>query len=126
MLSGKWRNERGSEMLLRLEGLNISGTYTTRIGDDRAKDIDVPLVGLASGELVGFVVCWPEASSLTSWAGRLVRDEGPDGETWSLHTVWHFARQELPGDPPRTTQVWDTFLTNSSVFRKIRDKTVIP
>jgi hypothetical protein len=118
MLSGRWRNDRGSEMILRQTDHQIVGEYITRIGDDRARDRSAPLVGLASGELVGFVVCFPGTTSLTSWTGRLFQEQGPRGPVWKMHTVWHLAREEV-GDPPRKTGVWETFLTNTSVFERI-------
>jgi hypothetical protein len=77
---------------------------------------------MATGDLVGFVVSWPAVNSLTCWAGRLVHQKLPDGEIWALHTVWHLARQDVAGDPPREAAVWETFLTNSSVFQRIGDE----
>jgi hypothetical protein len=118
MLSGRWRNDRGSEMILRQKDQQILGEYITRIGDDRARDSSAPLVGFATGELVGFVVCWPGTASLTSWTGRLFQEQGPQGPVWKLHAAWHLAREEV-GDPPRKTGMWETFLTNVSVFERI-------
>jgi hypothetical protein len=122
MLPGRWRNERGSEMILRQRDHGISGEYITHIGDDRARDRSAPLVGMVTGALVRFVVSWPAAKSLTSWTGRLVHERRAEGETWTLHTVWHLARQEVAGDPPREAAVWETFLTNCSVFERIGDE----
>jgi hypothetical protein len=31
-------------------------------------------------------------------------------------------RQEVAGDPPREAAVWETFLTNCSVFERIGDE----
>jgi len=119
MFSGRWRNERGSEMILRQRDHEISGEYITHIGDDRAKGRNSPLVGLATAELVGFVVCWPPSGSLTSWTGRLVREHTAQGEVWKLHTVWHLAREDAAGERPRKNDLWETFLTNSSIFERV-------
>jgi hypothetical protein len=106
-------------MILRQRDHEISGEYITGIGDDRARGRSSPLVGMATGELVGFVVCWPASGSLTSWTGRLVREQAPHGEVWKLHTVWHLAREDAAGEPPRKNALWETFLTNSSIFERV-------
>jgi hypothetical protein len=114
MFAGNWVNERGSVMILEQDADRISGRYITRLGHDAVTGSGHPVVGFANGTTVGFVVGWPAANSVTSWAGRLEIDaEG--GAT--LHTVWHLVRAAT-GEPPRALQVWESFLTNSSVFRK--------
>jgi hypothetical protein len=109
-------------MVLLQDGSNLSGVYITNVGDERAVQREATLVGLTTGELVGFVVCWPDSSSLTSWAGRLVRNEEAEGPSHSLHTVWHLARQHVGGEPPHVTEIWETFLTYGSIFKKIADR----
>jgi hypothetical protein len=116
MFAGTWMNERGSAMVLEQEGDRISGRYLTRVGHDAVTRDEHPVVGFANGTTIGFVVGWPAASSVTSWAGRVEMDA--DGNA-TLHTVWHLARAAT-GDPPRALQVWESFLTNCSVFRKAR------
>lgn len=119
ILAGRWRNERGSEMILCQKGRSLSGEYITSIGDGQSVGQALPLIGMAHGTLVGFVVCWPDSSSLTTWAGRIVRDESAtESKGWHLHTVWHLVR-ECSGDPPRETEVWDSFITYTSIFSKI-------
>lgn len=116
MFAGRWRNDQGSAMELRQDGDAITGDYITRIGDDRVVEKRHPLVGRAAGGVIGFVVSWGAASSVTSWAGKLMTDaEGGQ----SIHTVWHLARDNIAGDPPRPAQPWETFLTYASVFRKV-------
>ena len=67
-----------------------------------------------NGPTVGFVVGWPATGSVTTWAGRLQVDaEG----TARLHTVWHLVRS-VTGDPPSALDVWESVLTNCSVFAK--------
>lgn len=114
MFAGKWVNERGSAMILEQQGDRISGRYVTRIGHDDVAGNDHPIVGIANGSAIGFVVAWPAAESVTTWAGRLETDALGNA---ALHTVWHLVRR-VSGDPPRALNVWESFLTNSSVFRK--------
>jgi hypothetical protein len=117
MFAGTWVNERGSAMVLEQEGNRIIGRYVTQLGHDAVTGDAHPVVGFANGSTIGFVVSWPAADSVTSWAGRVETDA--EGNV-TLHTVWHLARSTT-GDPPRALQVWESFLTNSSVFRKARE-----
>lgn len=114
MFAGTWLNERGSGMILEQDGDRISGRYLTRIGHDAVAGKHHPIVGMANGATIGFVVAWPAAGSLTSWAGRLETDASGHA---TLHTVWHLVRP-VAGDPPRPLEPWESFLTNSSVFRR--------
>lgn len=117
MFEGTWVNERGSLMILEQHGATISGRYVTQIGNDKVARKDHAIVGLANGTTIGFVVSWPAALSLTSWAGRL--DIDPEG-IQRIHTVWHLVRPASHADPLQTVDVWESFLTNSSVFRRTR------
>lgn len=121
MFDGTWVNERGSAMILEQNGERISGRYLTQIGNDAVAGRAHAIVGPANGSTIGFVVSWPAALSLTSWAGRLEVD--PHGIE-RIHTVWHLVRPTVNADPSRTVDVWESFLTNSSVFtRKPYDAT---
>lgn len=114
MFAGEWVNDNGSAMILEQHGDRISGHYVTRVGHDAVADKDHPITGFANGPVIGFVVAWPAAGSVTTWAGRLETDAQGNA---ALHTVWHLVRT-VSGDPPRPLNVWECFLTNSSVFRK--------
>ena len=115
MFAGRWVNERGSGMILEQDGSRISGEYVTRLGHDAVAGNGHPVVGFANGTTIGFVVGWPAANSVTSWSGRLEIDAQGSA---TLHTVWHLVRS-LSGEPPQPLEVWESFLTNSSVFRKL-------
>jgi hypothetical protein len=117
--SGTWVNERGSVMILEQQDEAISGRYLTQIGNDKVARKEHALVGLANGTTIGFVVSWPAALSLTSWAGRLEID--PQG-VQRIHTVWHLVRAASNADPSQTVEVWESFLTNSSVFTRMHEK----
>lgn len=109
---GLWRNAEGSCVFLRSNAIGIEGWYATRVGADEALGKRHPLVGFAEGDLVGFVVAWRGAQSITSWTGRIVA--AADGAR-TLHTLWHLARAEK-GAPPTPTALWETYLTNASIF----------
>jgi hypothetical protein len=103
-------------MVLEQDGNRISGRYLTRIGHETVAGNEHPLTGFANDTTIGFVVGWPAADSVTSWAGRLEVD-GQGNAT--LHTLWHLVRAST-GDPPRSLQVWESFLTNGSLFRRVQ------
>lgn len=105
-------------MVLHQNGDAITGVYITSIGHEQVVRTEHTLVGRAVGNVIGFVVGWPAAASLTSWAGRLGADANGSA---TIHTVWHLARETIAGDPPRPAQPWETFLTYTSVFRKVPD-----
>lgn len=115
MFAGTWMNERGGTMILEQHGEEISGRYLTQIGNDAVRGKGHRIVGLANGTTIGFAVAWPAAGSLTSWAGRLE----VDGEgVATLHTLWHLVRPVTAADPARAVEIWESFLTNGSVFRR--------
>jgi hypothetical protein len=114
MFAGTWVNEKGSAMILEQQGDRISGRYVTRIGHEDVAGKDHSIVGVANGTTIGFVVAWPAAGSVTSWAGRLEADA--DGKA-TLHTVWHLVRS-VSGEPSRPLCIWESFLTNSSIFTR--------
>ena len=102
-------------MVLEQKGDDISGRYITTIGDAAVVGRGHRIVGIANGTTIGLVVAWPAAGSLTSWAGRL--EVATDGGA-TLHTMWHLVRTSSPADPDKQTEIWESFLTNSSVFRR--------
>ena len=115
MFNGTWINERGGAMVLEQHGEEISGRYVTTIGDAAVVGRGHRIVGMANGITIGLVVAWPAAHSLTSWAGRL--EAGADGSA-TLHTMWHLVRPVSAADAAKKVEVWESFLTNSSVFRR--------
>lgn len=117
MFAGTWVNDRGSAMILEQDGNRISGRYVTRIGHDAVAGNEHPLTGFANDTTIGFVVGWPAVDSVTSWAGRIEVDAEGDA---TLHTLWHLVRASS-GEPSRSLQVWESFLTNSSAFRRRRE-----
>ncbi|CAN0366545.1 unnamed protein product [Phaeothamnion confervicola] len=119
MFDGTWVNERGSVMILEQHDEAIRGRYLTQIGNDKVARKEHAVVGLANGTTIGFVVSWPAALSLTSWAGRLEID--PQGFE-RIHTVWHLVRAAANAEPSQIVEVWESFLTNSSVFTRTRGK----
>ena len=118
IFSGTWVNERGSRMILDQQGATVRGSYVTQIGNDKVVRQEHPIIGFANGTSIGFVVSWPAALSLTSWVGRLEFDAHSKPK---LHTMWHLVRPASESDPSKPLQIWESFLTNSSVFERVNE-----
>ena len=101
-------------MILEQQDDRISGRYLTQIGHEEVTGRDHSIVGVANGATIGFVMAWPDAGSVTAWAGRI--EAGADDNA-TLHTVWPLVRS-VNGEPQRELGIWESSLTNSSVFRK--------
>jgi len=96
----------------------LAGHYCSRKGR-AASGLKYPICGIQNGELVSFHVDWRDAGAnlhaITSFTGRCAVDA--DGHD-VIHTVWVLARQFEDEAREKPTQVWNTFLTNSDVFRR--------
>ncbi len=102
-VSGTWYNELGSQMVLQVNGKNISGTYQTKVGDahgiyDLTGKIDTDN---DQSTAIGWVVLWNNqygsSDSVTTWSGQIQVVAGTDRivTTWLLTTetdkndTWH-------------------------------------
>lgn len=93
-LAGKWYNELGSRMVLRVAKGAISGTYTSAVGPDGVKGVPFPLTGRLDTSVkpdksqpptaVGFVVIWTRFGSVTTWSGQFVEHGAVILTTWLL------------------------------------------
>jgi hypothetical protein len=111
-LSGRWKNQHGSEMQLRVgPGGRLTGTYHTAVGDPSPKQ-EFELVGFARGDLVAFTVDFGRFGSLTAWAGQHTRSEG----TERIHTLWHLAKNIPDADEPRA--LWAGVLAGADTFER--------
>ena len=106
-------------MILEQQDDRISGRYLTQIGHEGVAGRDHSIVGVANGAAIGFVVAWPATGSITAWAGRIETDANGNA---TLHTIWHLVRS-VSGEPPCELGIWESFPTNSSVFRKAGGET---
>ncbi len=116
--AGKWRNERGSVVTLKVNGTQLSGTYQTAAGSPKLTD-QFEVVGVVYGELVSFSVAWVEFGTLTAWIGRL------DPETDTISTLWHMVRSHSTGFDEKGTKItvpvelWNAFATQASRFTRL-------
>ena len=117
-INGAWVNQNGSivEFEVTADG-KISGSYSSRKGR-AASGLKYPISGQQNGELIVFHVNWQDdhanLHAITSFTGRCTNSEGCD----AIHTLWVLARQFEDDAHAKPTGVWNTFLTNSDVFRR--------
>lgn len=124
MYEGVWKNELGSELHIEKVGLDgtFVGVYLTNVGDDKVKNVQIPLIGRIQGDLISFIVDFGidgKSKSMAAWVGRheLVSDERAATERRVIKTIWTLARLETgPADAKEPTEPWETFLTNGNIF----------
>ena len=115
-IEGTWFNELGSEMVFRVNGTSISGTYETKVGDaagiyqlNGALD-DKPNV---SGQAIGFVVAWVNQAhgsshSVTSWSGQYQTIDGEE----VIITFWLLTAETDPQND------WESTLIGKDIFTR--------
>lgn len=128
--TGRWRNERGSELRLELADdggdeashLPVRGFYRSAVGRVAA-ETEFPLSGWVAGRRICFTVSFRDRSgsapvdSLAAWCGHL--EESADGST-ELVTLWHLSR--APGeDDAERRRGWGEVLAGASRFAKLPD-----
>ncbi|MEJ8821342.1 avidin/streptavidin family protein [Variovorax humicola] len=122
---GRWlgRNGSGLEILSIGEGGHLTGRYQTKVGfPDPGAWFDAH--GMTDGMLIGFTVLWKnqkeQHGSLTSFTGRYLAKGTEDGLGDSsrerIEALWHLARLNDGDDPAKPHAMWETFLTNSTVW----------
>ena len=114
-LNGTWYNTLGSSMKLAVEGQQVSGTYTTAVGEAQGR---YPIVGAIDTEsynksqAVGLVVIWSNeqgsSHSVTTWSGQLEMIDGQE----ILRATWLLTR-ETPPD-----QDWQSTLVGADIFTR--------
>ncbi len=116
MLEGIWYNELGSEMNLQVDGMQVTGTYQTAVGN--AQGI-YQLYGLTdsdpaipTNQAVGFVVVWENeygsSYSVTAWSGQWQMI----GSEESITTMWLLTSESDP------SQDWKSTIVGKDVFTR--------
>ena len=119
-IAGTWINQNGSTVELEEDADGrLSGTYRSSKGRS-VQGKGYALQGLRNGDVLTFSVDWNDGDvnlgSITSFSGRV----GGDGAGEPvIHTVWVLVRQWENEERTKPTGVWNAFLTNSDVFRRV-------
>jgi Avidin family len=110
--SGKWYNQRGSEMDLTVDGSIVTGTYKTKVASPNDQDL-FHLTGFATGDLISFTVNFGKFGTLTSWAGQYAK-EGEEPEM--IHTC--FVAAVDVAETRERYAIWGGIRTGSDFFRR--------
>ena len=105
---GKWKNQIGSEMDLKVAGSDVTGSYTSA-DSSGGKPITGDLKGNVYGDLISFLVLWP-GGSMTAWTGQLVDDENAP----RIKTLWHLVT-DVP-DPDEPKRLWTSTFAGADEF----------
>jgi hypothetical protein len=108
--AGHWENELISTMDLTITGSNVTGNYTSTVSGT-GQTISGPIIGVVSGQVISFIVNWPNAS-ITAWVGHLVKE----GSDEVLETLWNLAMSmPNPNDP---NELWESVFAGADRFHR--------
>lgn len=108
--AGRWKNQYGSSMELRVSGQTLTGTYQSAVSSS-GNAITGNLVGFINGDLITFSVNWPTAA-ITSWVGQVIKDGGND----VIVTLWHMTVNVSDASEP--TGMWQSVYSGTDSFRR--------
>lgn len=109
-VAGKWVNEYQSTAEFVISGDAITGTYTSRAGDE----ITGPIKGYITGDILAFSVLWnTPAGSITSWVGQIVDVDG----TETLKTLWQLV-VNIPDDK-EPKGLWTSIYAGADNFTRV-------
>jgi hypothetical protein len=108
--NGRWRNELGSYMDVRVDANNnLKGQYVSAVSDDGEPTPPTDLGGTVAGDLIAFTVNW--GGAIATWAGHGVFDKDNQPEIFTLcHLVISIAAET---DPEKQ---WETVMAGSDSF----------
>lgn len=111
--TGTWENQMGSSMRIQvLTNGQIKGTYKTAVGaPGNFEEFD--LVGIATGDLISFIVDFGKYGSLTAWNGQHTLENNKG----KIATLWHLAKNVR--DEDEQENLWGAIWTGADNFHKI-------
>lgn len=108
--SGEWVNQMTSTMDLKVQGSDVTGSYTSASsGLKGGGPIKGTLKGYVAGDRITFLVLWPNGS-MTSWVGQVVDDRTAP----RIRTLWHVLT-EIP-DPDEPKFFWKSTFAGADEF----------
>jgi hypothetical protein len=108
--TGSWKNQLNSTMQIEaLTSGRIRGKYITAVGEhDDLEEFE--LTGIATGDLLSFIVDFGKYGSLTAWTGQLTVEQGEE----KIATLWHLAKNFNDKDEP--DHLWSAIWTGADNF----------
>ena len=111
-IAGRWRNELGSWTDFHVSAVGLlSGHYHSAVGLNGGPVDSDDLTGYVQGDLVSFMVRWPDAA-ITSWVGRHKVDEAT-GDA-SIETLWQMTLMNSDG----VGGFWHSILAGADHFSR--------
>ncbi len=112
-LDGKWWNELGSEMALRVEDGRLSGTYESKVGDAKGRYELIGFIDVKDRRpTLGWTVTWTNdrkhAPATSTWCGEVISVQG----TQEIVTTWLVVSSMPKKD------LWKATLVGQDVFRR--------
>ena len=108
-LNGFWQNKHDSEMNLKIDGENITGTFQTKIGVPNFEE-KFEVIGRLKDNLIAFIVDFSKYGSLGCWTGQIEIDD--IGVV--IHSMYHLSQT----DGKSEDKVPKAILTGVGTFRK--------
>ena len=76
--SGTWKNQHGSLLQIRMDGMEIRGRFESAVGEQGEGSHGVDISGKAQDDLITFFASLPSHGSLVSWVGQHTVHDGVD------------------------------------------------
>jgi hypothetical protein len=100
----RWRNQRGSTLVLTTSGTNaLTGTFTTTVGCGQG--IARRISGTYNGYAVSFTANFAECKSITAWNGMLFT-----GSPVQIQSLWFLSTAGAPQ--------WNSIVAGSDIFTR--------
>ena len=105
----RWENELQSWVQFVVNGDALSGHYHSAVGLNGGPVDSDDLSGYMNGELIAFVVRWPDAA-ITAWVGRYELKSGVE----TIETLWQMTLMNQSANGA----YWDSIMAGSDVFTR--------
>lgn len=111
--TGEWENQLKSKMQIEvLTNGHIKGNYVTAVGDPSNME-EFEVTGVATGDLISFIVNFGKYGSITSWTGQHTIEDGKE----KIATLWHLAKNFK--DEEEEAKIWSATWTGADNFHRV-------
>ncbi len=111
-VTGRWINTQGSRLDLRLEGLDITGTFVGSGEESDGRRETAPVKGYLTGDLLSLTALWRDTGSITVWSGQMLGEPGKR----KLKLLWRLVT-EIP-EPDEARYFWMSTFSGTEDFEE--------